>query len=661
MSEFEDGAVINVEVTPKDNINVVIGDCAKIDAQEAITYIESGKKEIEKAVDDGINTFDANATQKTNDFNDNASDKTNDFNDNATNKTNDFNDNYTTKLGDFNTNATNKTNDFNTNATNKTNAFNDNAAIKQAAVDASAAEAKQWAIGDPTEPTGNSAKYWANQASSTLANCVTLDTAQTITSDKTFTNAIDGCFKIYGGYNQSTNTNQYKKLATCVISGTYQTRVIPFSYFRNASNAKEPRFDAKLVARVSGTAGTLDAGGSFIVFGEYPNFISSGAIDFVLAYKNNYPESNQVTVEFWAYVKNTYDGVAIQPFVQASGYTTVNNTQWTWGNPILESSEIPSDFSTISSEKSNINAPTPTASNSTTSSNIATVGWVNDATKSTNVAHRSGTETIGGNKTFSNDVTFNNPIVCNNATTFNNGIMQIYNGGYRMWKYKMSSGSTYEDMSFFDSSNNFLGTFRVEDTGKARFQSFVATEAVTPTEDNTTSKQIDTVGARNTKINSVMSGYLPTGTILSFGGSTAPTGFLLCDGSAVSRTTYADLYAVIGDTYGAGDGSTTFNVPNLQDKFLQGAGTNSLGTTMSAGLPNITGTVAGVRGENSNYGSNGALAKINTGTYKYSGYESSGGSGVFDVEITASDSNSIYGGSTTVQPPAVCVNFIIRI
>ena len=190
MSEFENGAVINVEMTPKDNINVVIGEAAKIEAQEAITYIKSGKKEIEKAVDDGINTFDANATQKTNDFNDNASDKTNDFNDNATNKTNDFNDNYTTKLGDFNTNATNKTNDFNTNATNKTNAFNGNAAIKQAAVDASAAEAKQWAIGDPTEPTGNSAKYWANQASSTVANCVTLNTAQTITGYKTVQNDI---------------------------------------------------------------------------------------------------------------------------------------------------------------------------------------------------------------------------------------------------------------------------------------------------------------------------------------------------------------------------------------------------------------------------------------------------------------------------------------
>lgn len=55
---------------------------------------------------------------------------------------------------------------------------------------------------------------------------------------------------------------------------------------------------------------------------------------------------------------------------------------------------------------------------------------------------------------------------------------------------------------------------------------------------------------------------MPTGTILPYGGSTAPSGFLLCNGGAVSRTTYASLFAVIGTTYGAGDGSTTFNLPN---------------------------------------------------------------------------------------------------
>lgn len=55
----------------------------------------------------------------------------------------------------------------------------------------------------------------------------------------------------------------------------------------------------------------------------------------------------------------------------------------------------------------------------------------------------------------------------------------------------------------------------------------------------------------------------PTGSIKPFAGTTIPDGYLLCDGSAVSRTTYAALFAVIGTTYGTGDGSTTFNLPNF--------------------------------------------------------------------------------------------------
>lgn len=63
------------------------------------------------------------------------------------------------------------------------------------------------------------------------------------------------------------------------------------------------------------------------------------------------------------------------------------------------------------------------------------------------------------------------------------------------------------------------------------------------------------------------------GLIFPYAGSSAPTGFLLCDGSAVSRTTYAELFALIGITYGAGDGSTTFNVPDLRGSVIIGAGT----------------------------------------------------------------------------------------
>lgn len=62
------------------------------------------------------------------------------------------------------------------------------------------------------------------------------------------------------------------------------------------------------------------------------------------------------------------------------------------------------------------------------------------------------------------------------------------------------------------------------------------------------------------------------GEITAFAGSTAPNGWLMCDGSAVSRTTYSKLFAVIGTTYGTGDGSTTFNLPDMRNRFPVGAG-----------------------------------------------------------------------------------------
>jgi len=73
-----------------------------------------------------------------------------------------------------------------------------------------------------------------------------------------------------------------------------------------------------------------------------------------------------------------------------------------------------------------------------------------------------------------------------------------------------------------------------------------------------------------------VSALMPTGTVLHFAGSSAPTGWLLCDGSAVSRTTYATLFALLSTTYGIGDGSTTFNVPNTSGIFISGVGSQTI-------------------------------------------------------------------------------------
>lgn len=62
----------------------------------------------------------------------------------------------------------------------------------------------------------------------------------------------------------------------------------------------------------------------------------------------------------------------------------------------------------------------------------------------------------------------------------------------------------------------------------------------------------------------------PTGSIMSYAGSSAPVGWLLCNGEAIDRTLYSDLFSVIGEDWGEGDGSTTFNLPDLRGKFLRG-------------------------------------------------------------------------------------------
>lgn len=73
---------------------------------------------------------------------------------------------------------------------------------------------------------------------------------------------------------------------------------------------------------------------------------------------------------------------------------------------------------------------------------------------------------------------------------------------------------------------------------------------------------------------------MTAGIVMPFAGSTAPQGWMLCDGAAVSRTTYAALFAVIGTTYGAGDGETTFNIPNLAGRVVIGSSqSHALGTT----------------------------------------------------------------------------------
>ena len=170
--------------------------------------------------------------------------------------------------------------------------------------------------------------------------------------------------------------------------------------------------------------------------------------------------------------------------------------------------------------------------------------------------------------------------------------------------------------------------------------------------------------------------YIP-GVIQLYAGSSAPSGWLICNGQAVSRTTYAALFAVIGTTYGAGNGSTTFNVPNLVNKTVRGS--NSLGKT--GGADTVTLTTANMPAHSHGVGS---LSTNNTGAHTHTvgtGTRASGGSsgnypdaiyGTYDVTIntnsTGAHSHTISGSTASVGSgsavsitnPYVMLHYIIK-
>jgi len=153
---------------------------------------------------------------------------------------------------------------------------------------------------------------------------------------------------------------------------------------------------------------------------------------------------------------------------------------------------------------------------------------------------------------------------------------------------------------------------------------------------------------------------IPTATIVPWSDSSVPTGFLECNGSAVSRGTYADLFAIIGTTYGSGDGSTTFNVPDLQDNVAVGksgtknlastGGANTVSTTGNVGTnTNVTGNVATTTNVSSNASGSTANASLSTPQLASHTHGLTGGAGTgpgikFNAENFINKSTNATGG-----------------
>jgi len=153
---------------------------------------------------------------------------------------------------------------------------------------------------------------------------------------------------------------------------------------------------------------------------------------------------------------------------------------------------------------------------------------------------------------------------------------------------------------------------------------------------------------------------IPTGSMLPYAGASAPTGWLICDGSAVSRTTYAALFSVIGTVWGPGDGSSTFNLPDLRGRTPIGAGqgaglTNRALGDKSIGEETHTLSIAEMPAHNHETAIGGS-GPFGTGPVR-GGCE--GGTGLYTVDTTLTSTSGGGLAHNNMQPSAV-VNFIIK-
>lgn len=164
----------------------------------------------------------------------------------------------------------------------------------------------------------------------------------------------------------------------------------------------------------------------------------------------------------------------------------------------------------------------------------------------------------------------------------------------------------------------------------------------------------------------------PIGSIIPYGGSQPPSGWLICDGRSLSKNIYFDLFKVIGYNFGGSD--STFNLPDLRNRAVMGAGkTGALGASQSAQLPNITGEINnksgtfGVMGFSSGTGSfKGALKGSETKGAVYTGQQNTSACKVVSLDASNSgastdiNGNNVYTNNGETRPANVRVNFIIK-
>ena len=212
----------------------------------------------------------------------------------------------------------------------------------------------------------------------------------------------------------------------------------------------------------------------------------------------------------------------------------------------------------------------------------------------------------------------------------------------------------------FDTEFNNIAT-AVSSKADASSPTFTGTPLAPTAASGTNTQQIATTAFVQTAVAT----SAITGEIKMWTGTSAPTGYLLCDGSAVSRTVYSALYAVLGTTYGSGDGSTTFNLPNFTNRMPIGAGdlyaNGGTGGSKDAIVVSHTHT-ASVTDPGHSHTDNGGNLTYGTTSGPDSGqsWSNSHNTGTSTTGISVSVSTTGSSGTNANLPPYLGVRFIVK-
>ena len=205
--------------------------------------------------------------------------------------------------------------------------------------------------------------------------------------------------------------------------------------------------------------------------------------------------------------------------------------------------------------------------------------------------------------------------------------------------------------------------------GNATFNGTITTPGLTlgSTAITATGAELNYTDGVTSNIQTQIDSVIPSGTLLPYAGSSAPTGFLLCYGQAISRSTYSDLFSAISTTYGTGDGSSTFNVPDLRGRVV--AGQDDMGGSSANRLTDQTGGLngdtLGDTGGSETHTLTTAQMPAHTHTVaaqqQVSGDSTNrGGSGQLGAAATITSSSTGGDGAHNNVQPTIILNYIIR-